>query len=253
MLSLNKTFTSYASDTEAAIYSKSATAIQSQWRRYLACRKFDALIGVVRAHRNAVRDQLVKNASTRIQSMYRGYSTRRQHDIDEIVYRIVIVQSLVRRRLAMERRYTLESLNYLLLVSLVRKIQCAYRRYKRGSTITKRLLAQRRQNYGDYDNSTLSGLGDTDFSYVVVDTSEEFESKCCEASRCGLTDEVHEMLIESGKWFYDRIGDPLNMDTAENFITVMEMSEEASGCLCWKPSNDEARKIGGSSVMVIQS
>jgi hypothetical protein len=61
------------------------------------------------------------------------------------------------------------------------------------------------------------------------------------------------MLIESGKWFYDRIGDPLNMDTAENFITVMEMSEEASGCLCWKPSNDEARKIGGSSVMVIQS
>ncbi|KAL3804174.1 hypothetical protein HJC23_013693 [Cyclotella cryptica] len=77
---------------------------------------------------------------------------------------------------------------------------------------------------------------------------EEDETSCCpsktdnseaqiEQSRCGLSDNVHEMLIQSGKWIYDRVGDP-NVDTAHDLLTIMEISEEVVFCcgarLCCK-------------------
>lgn len=232
------------------IYTRSIIKVQSQWRSYKASRNFRMLVGAVivlqsiaRArssrdlipHKLAVKEQRLKAASTRIQATYRGYSTRCQYDLDEIIFQIIIFQSLVRREKAIKLRARLEELNYILMISLVKKIQRAYRKHRQGGTITKRLLAQRRQNYGVYTEE--KHVNGENLAYAI-DNEEEFESKCCSASRCGLDDVVHEMLMESGKWMYELVGDPLNVDTAENLITVMEMGEEASSCLCWKPNSD---------------
>jgi hypothetical protein len=65
--------------------------------------------------------------------------------------------------------------------------------------------------------------------------------------------------MESGRWMYELVGDPLDVDTAENLISIMEIGEEASGCLCWKHATDEPRNVHNaqavrrSSVVVIQS
>ena len=213
----NRDFLSYASKIQVMTLTKPAVIVQSQWRKYLARRNFVMLINAVvvlqsivrtwhckelRDHKQAVRQHRLNAASVRIQSVYRGYSTRCLYDLDEIVYQIIILQSLVRRKQAIRTRYILEGLNYLLMESLVRKIQCAYRKHRNGSTITKRLLVQRRQDYGDHQEEDMLGLHYTDtnnLTYVIEDV-EEFESKCCESSRCGFTDEVHEILMESGKW-----------------------------------------------------
>eukprot|EP00804_Cyclotella_cryptica_P028844 CCRYP_008432-RA/>CCRYP_008432-RA protein AED:0.01 eAED:0.01 QI:842/1/1/1/0.85/0.75/8/449/1945 len=71
----------------------------------------------------------------------------------------------------------------------------------------------------------------------VVDDDLNLESRCWERSRCGLSDEVHDMLLQSGKWFYDRLGDPGD-DTAEDLLTVMEISEEVAFC-CWKKATTQ--------------
>jgi hypothetical protein len=51
-------------------------------------------------------------------------------------------------------------------------------------------------------------------------------------SRCGLSDDIHEMLIESGKLIYDCVGDP-EFDVAVDLLRLMEMSEEYSGVVCF--------------------
>jgi hypothetical protein len=74
---------------------------------------------------------------------------------------------------------------------------------------------------------------------------DEDETSCCpsrednserhhEHSRCGLSDHVHEMLIQSGKWIYDRVGDP-GVDTAHDLLTIMEISEDAVFCCGVRP------------------
>lgn len=73
------------------------------------------------------------------------------------------------------------------------------------------------------DSSCLSDVSDT----------MKFQSKFFDHSRCGFSDNLHELLIESGKWIYDRVGDP-GEDTAEKLVTAMEISEEAAFC-CWSP------------------
>ncbi|KAL3786841.1 hypothetical protein ACHAWO_003184 [Cyclotella atomus] len=252
------------------IYIRSIIKVQAQWRSYQARQKFEQFVGAVVvlqsimraipyrnfiAHKACVKEQRLKAASTRIQTLYRGYSTRCIYDIDEIVYQIIVFQSLFRRMKAIDTRCTIEELNYLLMVALVRKIQRAYRNYKQGSTITKRLMAQRRQNYGRYNEEKVMS------NTYVIDFEEEFESKCCNTSRCGLDDTVHAILMESGRWIYELVGDPLDVETAENLITVMEISEEASGCLCWKNTTDEQhgkvhsapQVVRRTSVVAIQS
>ncbi|KAL7515789.1 hypothetical protein ACHAWX_000866 [Stephanocyclus meneghinianus] len=57
-----------------------------------------------------------------------------------------------------------------------------------------------------------------------------------EHSRCGLSENVHEMLIQSGKWIYDRVGDP-GIDTAHDLLTIMEISEDVVFCCGGKPSH----------------
>ena len=68
---------------------------------------------------------------------------------------------------------------------------------------------------------------------------------------------VYVMIISDSVFFVslsELVGDPLDVDTAENLISVMEISEEASGCLCWNPSvTTPTSKIGRSSVVIIQS
>lgn len=48
-----------------------------------------------------------------------------------------------------------------------------------------------------------------------------------------MADNLHEVLIESGKWIYIKVGDPGEL-TAEQLVTAMEMGEEAALC-CWSP------------------
>ena len=70
-----------------------------------------------------------------------------------------------------------------------------------------------------------------DITYTMSSDSEmdsELDSKCCERSRCGLNDEMHEMLLHSGKWFYDCFGPPKNKSTAEDIVTVAEFGEEGA-------------------------
>lgn len=69
-------------------------------------------------------------------------------------------------------------------------------------------------------------------AYVVDEEDANLESKCFDGSRCGLSDGVHGVLMASGKFLYEYIGDP-SEDTAEDLLTVMEMGEEAAFC-CWK-------------------
>jgi hypothetical protein len=243
-----------------------AVLIQAEWRRFVACENFNLLIDAVislqsisrarfakelMAHKKALRAHRRKVASTCIQSFYRGYSARSHYDINHTIYQIILIQSLVRRRRAIEMREHLERLNYLLMVSLVRMIQRAYRRHKRGSTITKRLLIQHRQTYGEYSEGNLESR-DNRLEYVL-DTSDEFESKCCEVSRCGLSDAVHEILMESGKFLYETFGDPTDVEVAENLISVMEMGEEASGYLRKQSIYNRTKKVEKSSVEIIQS
>ena len=84
-------------------------------------------------------------------------------------------------------------------------------------------------------------------TYIVDKEDEKLDSQCFDASRCGLSDGMHAMLINSGKWFYDCIGDPSN-EAAEDLVTVMELSEEYSAAICcWKKKNQE--KTAHSSVV----
>ena len=101
-------------------------------------------------------------------------------------------------------------------------------------------------------------------TYVIQDKDDaNLESQCFDGSRCGLSDGVHEILMQSGKFLYDCIGDPANEETAEDLVTVMELGEEAAFC-CWKkttPSNKadeedaviEEENSDQTSAMLIQS
>jgi hypothetical protein len=70
---------------------------------------------------------------------------------------------------------------------------------------------------------------------VVNDDDMHFESQCFNGSRCGFADGVHEMLIASGKWFYDKLGDPSGATAREDLLTVMEICEELC-CFKEKPA-----------------
>ncbi|KAL3804169.1 hypothetical protein HJC23_013688 [Cyclotella cryptica] len=266
---------SYMVKMEEKIGGFSATLVQTQWRKYVALKRYRMYLWAVivlqstaRAkparkllrHNTEVKDAILKTASTRIQRITRGYITRSEYNLKKIVNRIILCQSIVRRFLAIETLYTLSQLQALLQIISARKIQFAYRNYKNGSTLTRRLLNQHRENYGDYGEQDI----DNTLVYIVDNEEVDYESKCCEHSRCGLADEVHAMLIESGRWFYNKLGDP-DVDTAENLITVMEISEEATFC-CWRHSTapsgrklgpaklvgNETRRVGKSSVVLIQ-
>jgi hypothetical protein len=232
----------YMVKMEEKIGGFSATLVQAQWRKYAASKRYGIYLWAVMAlqslarakrarqllrHKIAVSDEHRNKASTLIQSIARGYIARSKYNLGEIVRQVILCQSVARRCMAIGTLCRLYYLNCLLRVISARKIQCAYRNYKNGTTLTRRLMNQRRENYGDYGEANM----DDSLVYIVDNDEMDFDSKCCEHSRCGLTDEVHAMLIESGRWFYDKIGDP-DVDTAENLITVMEVSEEASIC-CW--------------------
>ena len=252
--------------------------LQSHVRRYSATaayRKYKAFIQAVitlqsihRAHpvrvatphRLALRQHRHNTASTIIQTIYRGYYARCKYDINEIVFQITILQSCVRRHSAIKLRQTLEGLNYLLMNTLVRKIQSTYRRHRHGRTITKRLLLQRRSDC--YPDGDLPSLDNHDSKYLtyVLDTSNDdaiFESQCCSVSRCGFSDEMHEILMETGKLIHSIVGDPTDVETAENLVSFMEMSEEVSlGLMSWEDLTttvDSTKRIGKSSVVIIQS
>ncbi|KAL7478578.1 hypothetical protein ACHAW6_004339 [Cyclotella cf. meneghiniana] len=254
-----------------------ATVVQAQWRKHAASKRYGTFLRAAvslqslarskRARKSlrrkiAERDEIRNRASTRIQSIARGYVARSKYDLEEIVHRVILCQSVARRFIAIGTLCRLYCLHCLLQDISARKIQRAYRNYKNGSTLTRRLMNQRRVNYGDYGDTVV----EDSLVFIVVDDDEmDFESKCCEHSRCGLSDEVHAMLIESGRWFYDKLGDP-DVDAAENLITVMEVSEEASFC-CWgrstvasrrtrgpaKAVSKKTNKMGTSSVLLIQS
>ena len=210
-------------------------------------------------HRLALRQHRHNTASTIIQTMYRGYYTRCKYDIFEILFQITILQSHVRRRSAIKLRQTLEGLNYLLMNSLVRTIQRAYRRHRHGRTITKRLLLQHRSDCYSDEGSPSQGNHDSKYLTYVLDTSNDdeiFQSQCCNVSRCGFSDEMHEILMETGKWIHSIVGDPIDVDTAEYLVSFMEVGEEVSlGLMSWEEltTTVDSRKIGRSSVVIIQS
>ena len=107
---------------------------------------------------------------------------------------------------------------------------------------------------------------DQNITYIIQDQDSDdanLESQCFDGSRCGLSDGVHEILMHSGKFLYDCIGDPTNEETAEDLLTVMELGEEAAFC-CWKkktparkPDDDEEEEIpeegNQASATIIQS
>ena len=61
-------------------------------------------------------------------------------------------------------------------------------------------------------------------------------------SRCGFSDEMHEMLLESGKKIYEWVGDP-DYETAVDLLRLMERAERSGFC-CGKRSGDD---VDGSS------
>ena len=80
-----------------------------------------------------------------------------------------------------------------------------------------------------------------DITYTMSSDSE-LDSKCCEGSRCGLSDDMHEILIHSGKWFYDCFGPPKSKSAAEDIVTVAEFGEEgAMFCCCIKTRSKERK------------
>lgn len=88
-------------------------------------------------------------------------------------------------------------------------------------------------------NRAVSFAEAEDITYIVDKEDEKLDSQCFISSRCGLSDEMHTMLINSGKWFYNCLGDPSN-ETAEDMVTVMELSEEYAAVICcWKKKNQE--------------
>lgn len=98
--------------------------------------------------------------------------------------------------------------------------------------------------------------------YAVDEDDEILESQCFDGSRCGLNGGVHEVLMVSGKFLYECLGEP-DDETQENLLTVMEIGEEAAFC-CWKKkpttddiaNNDEAtveERVMEESAIVIQS
>ena len=101
---------------------------------------------------------------------------------------------------------------------------------------------------------------DSKYLTYVLDTSNDdaiFESQCCSVSRCGFSDEMHEILMETGKLIHSIVGDPTDVETAENLVSFMEMSEEVSlGLMSWEDLTttvDSTKRIGKSSVVIIQS
>ena len=88
-------------------------------------------------------------------------------------------------------------------------------------------------------NRAVSFAEAEDITYIVDKEDEKLDSQCFNSSRCGLSDEMHAMLINSGQWFYNCLGDPSN-ETAEDMVTVMELSEEYAAVICcWKKKNQE--------------
>jgi hypothetical protein len=101
--------------------------------------------------------------------------------------------------------------------------------------------------------------------YVVDEDDDDsnLESQFFDGSRCGFSDGVHDMLMQSGKWLYEKLGDPSD-DTAEDLLTVMEIGEEAAFC-CWKKKTSVGRtaephatwtqeeEIDEQSAIIIQS
>ena len=51
-------------------------------------------------------------------------------------------------------------------------------------------------------------------------------------SRCGLTNDMHEMLLYSGEFFYNCFGKPRDVYTAENIVTAAEFGEEGARVIC---------------------
>lgn len=70
-----------------------------------------------------------------------------------------------------------------------------------------------------------------DITCVSTDSGES-DSECHEKSRCGLTGCMHEMLLGSGKFFYDCFGKPRDEATVENIVTAAEFGEEGARVFC---------------------
>ena len=242
---------------------RAITRIQAAFRRYIArskCIQYRSSTKIQAAFRGWLTrwDYIEYRASIRIQAFYRGYLARCEYDLHDIIYDVVTCQSIVRRMFAIKTASKLRGPEYFRLKVAAKKIQAAYRTHRKGGTLTKRLLMKDRTFEYEDEEEDMLGLAvvrkvsENNLTYVI-DTEDEaaFEAKCCNHSRCGLPDEVHQMLLEHGRWFYNKLGDP-GVDTAENLVTVMELSEEATACFCWNatlPPSGAADKSGAPNAI----
>lgn len=82
------------------------------------------------------------------------------------------------------------------------------------------------EDEGGYDDASRSG--------EEIEEERRYQDQF---SRCGFSDEMHQMLLESGKWIYEFVGDPSD-ETALDLLSLMELGEEYShlGC-CGKQNN----------------
>jgi hypothetical protein len=124
--------------------------------------------------------------------------------------------------------------------SAAKEIQCAH--HKRGndeeSHLTQtylmldRALSEAQSQKELCKSRQQLHNNDDEITYVSSDDSLT-DSRGCKRSRCGLSEDIHEMLLHSGKWFYDCFGDPKNKDVAENIVTAAEIGEEGAVFCCF--------------------
>lgn len=68
-------------------------------------------------------------------------------------------------------------------------------------------------------------------SFEVVEDGLE-EERLQHLSRCGLSRDIHEALLESGKMIYDCVGESRDEMAVDFILGVSEMSEEYSNEVC---------------------
>ena len=123
-------------------------------------------------------------------------------------------------------------------------IQRSYRSLKRPSSykdesLTQTYLmldralseAQSQKELCKNNNQTVND----DSTYISNDEEEddeELDNRSQERSRCGLNECMHELLMDSGKFFYECFGKPRDKDTAENIVTAAEFGEESAAMFC---------------------
>lgn len=247
-----------------------ALMIQTRWRGYISTRHYQETMQSVLVYfelndGDESEDQEDKSESaSRLQKMWRGYisskkmalaksSAKKEQDAS------VLIQAHARRRIASAQYQKAKLFNchpdqVAMAESAVICLQSYMRRYIAIQHIRQlkfKLLCILNQKHVDRSGSIEIILNEstvdtadetlTQYSDVSLDNLDEYSS--CSAdederryqeqfSRCGLSDELHESLLETGKFVYDCVGDPVSDETAVDLLYIMEISEEFSGGVC---------------------